>query len=330
LSDIGLALAVDLVRHMSHSRHFGPCRHPLAKGDPPVTRPTLLRLRTLTATVAVGALGTLLVVDAPDPPAGPRAAEVVALAPVASSSVPGHRWAGHPNRRVLVHRVRRGETATGLAVRYHAWTAELRALNHLGRHSRLYTGERIRIPIVVSAWRRDHPHRRPVHHRTAHRSHAKPQAKPRAHPQPRAHTHPWRNADASRATVRKVVVTTARRHGLHPNLLLAISWQESGWQQRRVSSAGAIGAMQVMPDTGRWVSTYAGRRLNLYGLQDNVTAGVLVVKILKKMTSGGRVIGAYYQGLGSIQKHKMYPSTKRYVANVRQLRRMIQHGRPLY
>jgi hypothetical protein len=53
---------------------------------------------------------------------------------------------------------------------------------------------------------------------------------------------------------------------------------------------------------------------------------VLVVKILKRLTSGGRVIGAYYQGLGSIQKHKMYPSTKRYVANVRHLRKLIQHG----
>jgi hypothetical protein len=218
----------------------------------------------LTATVAVGALGSVLVVDAPDPPAEPVAPEVVGLAPVASSSVPGHRWAGHPNRRILVHRVRRGETATGLAVRYHAWTAELRAVNHLGRHARLYTGERIRIPIVVSAWRRHHPHRHHASHRPVHRAQPKPHKKPNA----RAHSHPWRNSYASRTTVRKVIVRTARRHGLHPNLLLALAWQESGWQQHRVSSAGAIGAMQVMPDTGRWVSTYAGRPLNLYGLQE--------------------------------------------------------------
>jgi len=284
-----------------------------------VSRPILLRLRTLTATLAVGAVAGLVVVDAPDPPVEPTAPAVSGLVPVSSAPRHWHRWPGHRDRRILVHRVRRGETATGLAVRYHAWTAELRALNHLGRHSRLYTGERIRIPVVVSAWRRDHPHRRPAAHHK-HRTH-------RPHPAPRPRAHPWRNADASRATVRGVVTRTAKRHGLHPNLLLAISWQESGWQQRRVSSAGAIGAMQVMPSTGRWVSTYAGRRLNLYGLHDNVTAGVLVVKILKQLTSGPRVIGSYYQGLGSIQKHKMYPSTKRYVANVRQLRKLLQHGR---
>ena len=96
---------------------------------------------------------------------------------------------------------------------------------------------------------------------------------------------------------------------MKPRTVLAISWQESGWQQRRRSSAGAIGAMQIMPGTGRWMSLYVGRKLNIYSLHDNVVAGVLLFKVLRGQTSKKRAIGGYYQGLGSIQQRGMYPST---------------------
>ncbi len=54
--------------------------------------------------------------------------------------------------------------------------------------------------------------------------------------------------------MRRVVVRIARQHGVDPHLALAVAWQESGWQQRRISSAGAIGVMQVLPGTARWMA----------------------------------------------------------------------------
>ncbi len=54
--------------------------------------------------------------------------------------------------------------------------------------------------------------------------------------------------------MRAVVASTARRHGVDPQLALAVSWQEAGWQMGHVSTAGAVGAMQVIPDTGRWMA----------------------------------------------------------------------------
>jgi soluble lytic murein transglycosylase-like protein len=122
------------------------------------------------------------------------------------------------------------------------------------------------------------------------------------------------------------VVRSARRHGVEPNLALAISWQESGWQQRRISSAGAIGAMQVMPATGRWMSLTVGRRLNLYGLGDNVTAGVTLIDVLRGETTERRAVAAYYQGLGAVQRHGLYPSTREYVRDVLALRHRLRHG----
>lgn len=43
----------------------------------------------------------------------------------------------------------------------------------------------------------------------------------------------------------------AKEWNVHPNLLRAIAQQESGGKPRAVSRAGAVGVMQIMPDTGR-------------------------------------------------------------------------------
>jgi soluble lytic murein transglycosylase-like protein len=126
--------------------------------------------------------------------------------------------------------------------------------------------------------------------------------------------------------VRRVVVAAARRHHVDPHLALAIAWQESGWQQHRRSSAGAIGAMQVLPGTGAWMSTYAGRHLDVYALRDNVVAGVLLLKVLRGITTYRRTVAAYYQGLGSLRRHGAYPSTRRYLRNVASLHRRLRHG----
>ncbi len=241
-----------------------------------------------------------------------------------------HRWRGHPGRRIRHYTVRRGDTATGLAVRFHAWTRELIELNHLSRHARLLVGERIRIPVVVAAARRAHRHPPRTHPRAHHRTHARPHPRahrPKAHPAGHRTRHVWRHADASRATVRRVVVRTARRHGVNPDLALAIAWQESGWQQRRVSSAGAVGVMQVMPSTGRWLSGQVGHRLFLRRLHHNVTAGVVLIKMLRSQVGGARwTMAGYYQGLGSVRSHGLHESTRRYLANVASIRRALARG----
>ncbi len=222
--------------------------------------------------------------------------------------------------------VKPGDTATGLAVRFHAWTAELISHNHLGGAATLRVGQRIEIPVVRAAARKDrsrphrHTHRRPT---TRHRTH---QEKERHHA---VRTPPRRTAHPGRAHVRRVIVDTARRHGVPPSLALAVSWQESGWQMHRDSSANAIGAMQVLPATGTWMSMYAGRRLKLRHTRDNVLAGVLLLGVLDDQTRSRRhQVAAYYQGLGALREHGLYRETKRYVRNVRAIRERLQRGLP--
>lgn len=121
----------------------------------------------------------------------------------------------------------------------------------------------------------------------------------------------------SQEQTKALIARTARARGVDPALALAIAWQESGWNMRHVSVANAIGAMQVVPSTGQWVSGIVGRPLNLLDPEDNVLAGVVLLQVLGAQTHDPRqVVAGYYQGLASVRAHGMYDDTKRYVANV--------------
>lgn len=213
-----------------------------------------------------------------------------------------------PGRRIKEYVVQPGDTATGLAVRHHAWTDELISHNHLGADGMLVVGQRIEIPVVVSAV-------------------PKPASKHRPTDRAERRTHDRADRGPSRGEVRRAVVRTAREAGVDPQLALAVSWQESGWRMDRTSTAGAIGAMQVMPDTGDWMSLYTGRRLGLRDLRDNVLAGVTLLRVLDDNTgSTARQVAAYYQGLGAVQEHGIYRVSEPYVANVLALKRRLERG----
>lgn len=122
----------------------------------------------------------------------------------------------------------------------------------------------------------------------------------------------------SREDMKQTIADTARRHGVDPSLAQAVAFQESGFNQRAVSPANAVGAMQVTPSAGKWASGMAGRDLDLLNAQDNATAGVLVLRANLRAAGDERTaLAAYYQGLSSVQKNGMYSDTKQYVEAVK-------------
>ena len=124
----------------------------------------------------------------------------------------------------------------------------------------------------------------------------------------------------SKAQMQAMVRRTAQQMGVDPALALAHAHLESGFNMRAVSPANAVGVMQVIPSSGEWASDLVGRRLDLLDPQDNVTAGVAIIRQLHRMTSNGdSAIAGYYQGLGSVNRNGMYRDTRNYVANVRSL-----------
>lgn len=241
--------------------------------------------------------------------AGPRAARLpravaglvlgVAVATLVAAPAQADHEPLPDGRRAVPYVVEPGDTASGLASRFHAWTAELISYNHLGRSGSLRAGQRIVIPVVAKGVRGGRG------------------------------TTTWQHPDRDREKVRRVIAGAARTHGVDPQLALAIAWQESGWQMGVVSHARAIGAMQVLPSTGRWMEHYARRPLDLRTLGDNATAGVLLLRVLAADTHRRtHKIGAYYQGLGAVRRYGLYDETRDYVADVEAIKRRLDDGRP--
>lgn len=224
------------------------------------------------------------------------------------------------NRDLTAYVVKPGDTATGLAVRFHAWTAELMSHNHLGSSGALRVGQRLEIPVVTSR---------------ADESGSMPGADTGKDTDKGndgddgddGDKDGGRTADPARERVRTVITRIAKHRGVDPQLALAVSWQEAGWQMHHVSSAGAIGAMQVLPSTARWMEWYADRDLRLRTLRDNATAGVLLLDVLREHTRSRRhQVGAYYQGLGAVQRHGIYDETVPYVDNVLAIKKRLERG----
>jgi LysM repeat protein len=229
--------------------------------------------------------------------------------------------AAAPTPPATVHVVRAGETLTGIAARYRVPLASVLKANHLTIHSVIHVGDRVTVrgaraggPAKAAA----SPTRRGTVP-TTFNGVTYPSAVARAAARNRATL--ARRDVPSRVQVKALVARTARRHGVDPALALAVAFQESGWNQRAVSPANAIGVMQVIPAGGDWASTLVGRRLDLLDTEDNVTAGVVMLRALGRATPDREAtVAAYYQGLASLNQRGMFADTRQYVRTVLALR----------
>ncbi|MEU4289602.1 LysM peptidoglycan-binding domain-containing protein [Kribbella sp. NPDC026596] len=216
--------------------------------------------------------------------------------------------------------VKPGDTITKIAKRFKCSQANLLAANGLRATSRIYAGKPLQVPVKITPKPKPKPAKK--NNTFAGRTYA---------------DHIVAQADRNRAALKKrklptraqmrsLITSTSKRYGVDPELALAVSWQESGWKQRVVSPANAVGAMQVIPSTGKFTSSIVGRNLDLLKPQDNVTAGVV---LLSRLTGAARLdiaVAGYYQGLGGVKKNGMYPDTKLYVTNVLRIKAQLERG----
>jgi soluble lytic murein transglycosylase-like protein len=104
-----------------------------------------------------------------------------------------------------------------------------------------------------------------------------------------------------------------------PALALAVAWHESGWRQAAVSSAGAIGIMQLLPTTADWVGeAMLGEAVNIHDARSNVRAGVRLLAHYLARYAGDRelVLAAYYQGQTAADRYGAYVSSRPYIASI--------------
>jgi LysM repeat protein len=208
------------------------------------------------------------------------------------------------------HLVVRGDTLSGIAVRYGVSQQALASANGIGRDNVVMLGATLRIPGGGTS-------KANSSNTFAGRTYSDSVVDAASANRNRL----ARRNVPSREQMRDIIAATARANGVDPALALAVSYQESGWNQGVVSVANAVGAMQVIPTTTDWISGVVGRRLNPLNAHDNATTGVVLLKILTQAARSDRqAVAGYYQGLKSVRENGMYSDTKRYVANVMALR----------
>lgn len=121
----------------------------------------------------------------------------------------------------------------------------------------------------------------------------------------RAPEHPFRDAVRNAATT----------HGVDAALLRAVIGVESAWRADAVSPKGAIGLMQLMPDTARRFGTTRPEEPVA-----NLNAGAAYLRhLIDSHDNLGLALAAYNAGEGAVRRHRgipPYAETRAYVPRV--------------
>ncbi|MBP0632533.1 MULTISPECIES: lytic transglycosylase domain-containing protein [unclassified Cupriavidus] len=135
-------------------------------------------------------------------------------------------------------------------------------------------------------------------------------------------------------TVEPLIHQIADKQDVDPALVKAVMAVESGFNPGAVSPKGAIGLMQVIPDTGARFGVSADQRRTveqkLADPRTNITAGVRYLRWLMQLFPNNLelVLAAYNAGEGAVQRYNNrippYPETQQYVSTVLQFYRFYQ------
>jgi soluble lytic murein transglycosylase-like protein len=129
-----------------------------------------------------------------------------------------------------------------------------------------------------------------------------------------------RLAAASAADLRRlyspIIKKTAERHRIDQELVHVVIRAESNYDAFAISSAGAMGLMQLMPATARQYGVN-----NVFDPVQNIEGGVRYLKDLVRLYDGKTrlVLAAYNAGQEAVRKYKgipPYPETKSYIAGI--------------
>lgn len=116
--------------------------------------------------------------------------------------------------------------------------------------------------------------------------------------------------------VEKLVESAAGKHGLSPDLLRSVMKQESAFKPCALSTAGAMGLMQIMPETAGML-----RLEDPFDPASNVDAGAKFLKMMLDRFGGDLplALAAYNAGPGAVDKAGGVPpiaETLKYLTNI--------------
>ncbi|MCX7973334.1 MAG: lytic transglycosylase domain-containing protein [Candidatus Aminicenantes bacterium] len=129
-----------------------------------------------------------------------------------------------------------------------------------------------------------------------------------------------------------IIQSLARTYGVPAELIHSVIKIESNYNERAVSPKGAMGLMQLMPETAKFYGVN-----DPFNPEENIKGGILYLKDLIRLYNGQTkyVLAAYNAGQEALKKYNgipPYKETKDYIQKVMALysRPYIPSGLPIY
>ena len=110
--------------------------------------------------------------------------------------------------------------------------------------------------------------------------------------------------DILRQAIEAEIEAAALRNNLDPNLVRAVVRAESNYRHDAVSSAGAMGLMQLMPATAAYLGV-----VNPFDIRQNIDGGTRYLRRLLDMFDNDLelALAAYNAGQGNVRRHGGIP-----------------------
>jgi soluble lytic murein transglycosylase-like protein len=121
--------------------------------------------------------------------------------------------------------------------------------------------------------------------------------------------------DANRSSFNLIIEKAARKYEVDPDLIRSVIQTESNYNPQATSSKGAMGLMQLMPETARDLGVK-----NAFDPEENIMGGTRYLKSLLERYNGKieLTLAAYNWGMGNLERNPRHlpQETVNYISKV--------------